>query len=286
MDPADRRRMGCVVITRNGRGRLPQTLERLRGSSELAAVVVVDNDSTDGTPELVESRFPDVDLVRLGRNAGASGRNVGVERLDTRYVAFSDDDSWWEPGSLERAADILDSNPQLALVAARIVLADGREDPTTAAMADSPLGDAGRSPGRAVLGFVACGSVVRRSAFLRAGGFNPHYGVGGEERLLATDMRMNGNELAYVPEVVARHDPVPGPRAGRAAVMVRNDLWSSWLRRAPATVARTTIVAAARALRDPDMRAGLLAAVKGVRWVAAERRPVPPQLERELRLID
>jgi GT2 family glycosyltransferase len=248
--------------------------------------VVVDNGSSDGSPDLVARRFPQVDLVRLGRNAGASGRNVGVERLDTPYVAFSDDDSWWEPGSLARAADILDSHPAPGLLSARIVLPDGREDPTTAAMADSPLGHNERSPGRALLGFVACGAVVRRSAFLRAGGFNPHYGVGGEERLLATDMRVNGDELAYVPEVVARHAPASGGREGRSAAVVRNDLWSSWLRRPLGVAARATLVAGWRALRDPDARAGLAAAVRGLRWVAPQRRRVPPRLERELKLTD
>jgi GT2 family glycosyltransferase len=273
-------RMGCVVITRNGRDRLPRTLERLLALDERPAIVVVDNGSTDGTPALVADRFPQVALLALRHNAGASARNLGVERLDTPYVAFSDDDSWWERGSLSRATSLFDAGPALGLVNARILLPDGREDPTTAAMANSPLG------GRSLLGFVACGSVVRRSAFLRAGGFNPHYGLGGEERLLATDLRMNGYELAYAPELVAHHAPARGPRPGRRAAVARNDLWSVWLRRPLGTAARATLVAAGRALRDRDARAGLAAAAKGVRWVASERRCVPRELERELRLTD
>src|SRR4051794_22366336 len=105
-------------------------------------------------------------------------------------------------------------------------------DPVCSAMAASPLAARPGLPGPAILGFVACGAVVRRTAFLDAGGFNPRFGIGGEERLLALDMATGGWELAYVDSVVAHHHPdADAARPGRRARTLRNDLWTTWLRR-------------------------------------------------------
>ena len=138
-----------------------------------APVILVDNGSSDGTPDVVRRHFPHVDVVELGGNHGSVARNIGVERARTPYVAFADDDSWWAPGALEAAADTLDAHPRLAVLAGRLLVgADERHDPVCALMADSPLGRAADLPGPSVLGFLACGAVVRRDAYLAAGGFD------------------------------------------------------------------------------------------------------------------
>jgi GT2 family glycosyltransferase len=278
-------RVGIAVITRDRGRELPTALARLVALPESPPIVLVDNGSTDGTPDEVEGRFPAVRVLRAGRNLGAAGRNLAVQALDTPYVAFSDDDSWWEPGALENAADILDRYPRLGLVAARILVGpEGMEDETTAEMARSPLGTLDGSPWPAVVGFVACGAVVRRSAFLEAGGFHPRFALGGEERLLAADLRAAGWQIAYVPGIVARHHPSEGGRADRSECMIRNDLWFAWLRRPRGVALRSTARALIRATRDADWRAGLGSALGGLPWILRERRPVGRELERELRL--
>src|SRR5918997_2085155 len=105
-------RVGVVVITYQRREEALACVARLRALPEQPPVVLVDNGSTDGTAAAIRARFPRVDVVALGENLGAVGRNVGVDRLGTPYVAFCDDDTWWEPGSLRRAADLLEACPQ------------------------------------------------------------------------------------------------------------------------------------------------------------------------------
>src|SRR5947208_1837668 len=104
-------RVTVVVMTRNRWPDLSQTLPRHE-----PPVVVVDNGSDDGTPDRVREAFPCVEVVALDTNLGAPARNIGVERARTPYVAFADDDSWWAPGSLERAARIFDAHPRLGLL--------------------------------------------------------------------------------------------------------------------------------------------------------------------------
>jgi GT2 family glycosyltransferase len=268
------------MATRNRRARVLATLERLTALPGRPRVVLVDDASTDGTAEAVSARFGQVDIVRLERSAGSYARVVGAERLATDLVAFADDDSWWAPDAPARAAALFAAHPHLGLLAARVLVGPHEElDPVCAEMARSPLADAGGPdvPGVPVLGFIACGAIVRRSAFLAAGGFHPAFGIGGEEELLALDLAAGGWLLRYVPEVVAHHHPAPrGPQArhARRRHQLRNELWTAWLRAPAADAAART---ARMAARHPGV---LPRALRGMPWIARERRPVGRTLAR------
>jgi GT2 family glycosyltransferase len=286
--PAPSAPVTIVIATRNRGPELLGTLTRLRTLHEQPPIMVVDNGSTDGTAELVRTHHhPGVQVVGLRRNQGGAARTVGARLVDSPYVAFSDDDSWWAPGALSRAAELLDRHPRLAVLAARVLVGpEERLDPVCAEMAHSPLPSADDLPGPSVLGFIACGAVVRRTAFLEVGGFDVRLGVGGEEELLAVDLAARGWGLAYVHEVVAVHHPSPSrDPSGRRRVQVRNALWSAWLRRPLGGAARQTAHLAALALHQRGARSGILLALLGLPWVLRERRPVHPELEAALRTL-
>ena len=285
--PAPSAPVTIVIATRNRGPELLRTLTRLRALDEQPPIVVVDNGSTDGTAELVRAHHPGVQVVGLRGNQGGAARTVGARLVDSPYVAFSDDDSWWAPGALSRAADLLDRHRRLAVLAARVLIGpEERLDPVCAEMAHSPLLAADDLPGPSVLGFIACGAVVRRTAFLEVGGFDVRLGVGGEEELLSVDLATRGWGLAYVHEVVAVHHPSPSrDPSGRRRVQVRNALWSAWLRRPLSGAARQTAHLAALALHQPGARSGILLALLGLPWVLRERRPVHPELEAALRTL-
>lgn len=279
--------VGVVIATRNRARRLASALERLRALPEGPEVVVVDNASRDGTADMVAERFPDVRLLVLGRNQGAVARNHGARELAAPYVAFCDDDSGWEPGALARAAELLGRHRDLGLIAAGVrVGGDGRPDPVNALLATSPLGAAPGVPGTRVLGFLACAAVVRRRAFLEAGGFHPLLFFGAEETLLAYDLRARGWEVAHCPEVVARHDPGPGGRAGRPALVRRNELLTDWLRRPAPLALRRTAELAADALHDPGARRALRGALVRLPAALRQRAPLPEEVEAEARRVE
>jgi GT2 family glycosyltransferase len=279
--------VSVVIATRNRGPELLGTLARLRALPERPPIVVVDNGSADGTAELVRGSYPAVRVVALRRNLGGAARTVGARLVDSPYVAFSDDDSWWAPGALGRAVELLERHPRLAVLAARVLVGpEERLDPTCREMAHSPLPPAPDLPGPPVLGFIACGAVVRRDAFLEVGGFHVRLGVGGEEELLSIDLAARGWGLAYVEEVVAHHHPSPSrDPSGRRRVQVRNALWSAWLRRPLDGAARRTAHLVALALHQPGASSGLLLAMLGLPWVLRERRPVPRELEAALRTL-
>ena len=281
-------RVGVVIITRDRLASLRVTLNRLAVLPERPTVVVVDNGSRDGTVAAVRADYPDVAVVALRENRGAAARTDGALRVVEPYVAFCDDDSWWAHGALTQAAELFDAYPRLGLIAGRILVgSQERLDPTCKVMAASPLDRDPDLPGPPILGFVACGAVVRRDAFLAAGGFHPQFVVGGEEQLLAIDLAVAGWGLAYVDGIVAHHHPSPArDHTARRQRVTCNDLWTSWLRRPARSVTRQTLTTVRAAARDPAARAGLFEALQGASWVLRERRVVPPQLETALRRLE
>jgi GT2 family glycosyltransferase len=272
-----------VIATRDRRDDLLHTLERLAALPERPDVVVVDNGSDDGTADAVAARHPGVRVIALDADRGAAARTAGVLAAAGPYVAFCDDDSWWAPGALARAAELLDAHPAVGLLAGRVLLPDGRADATCDAMAASPLGTRPGLPGPRVLGFIACGAVLRRDAYLAAGGFHPRWGVGGEELPLAARMADAGWDLVYVAEIVAHHHP-SGQRDPdrRIAVAARNDLWSAWTLLPAGAAARATASAARAAVADRRHRTGLADALRALPWALRRRRPVGPRVAAEL----
>ncbi|MFF9901053.1 glycosyltransferase family 2 protein [Streptomyces longispororuber] len=278
---------GIVIATRNRADSLARTLRQLLALPEQPEIVVVDNASTDDTRARLARDFPQVTLVPLRVNHGAVARTHGVRALRTPYVAFSDDDSWWAPGALERAAELMAAHPRLGLVSARTLVGPAEEpDPLNDVLATSALGPAHDLPGTQVLGFLACASVVRRHAYLDVGGFHPLLFFGCEETLLAYDLAAHGWGVAHCADVVAHHHPDPAPRSGRPVIMRRNELLTLWLRRPLSHALARTRELAAEARQDPAARQALRGALARLPAALRARRPLPPHLERAARTLD
>ncbi|MFD7687413.1 glycosyltransferase family 2 protein [Streptomyces sp. NPDC059781] len=281
-------RTTVVVITHNRRTELLRTLAELAALPEEPPVTVTDNGSTDGTAEAVARRHPDVRLLRPGRNLGAVGRNLAVRDVRTPYVAFCDDDSWWSPGSLAGAADLLDRHPALGSVTARIIVEpDGTDDPIVRELRESPVPGPRWLPGPALGSFLAAATVLRTDAFRTAGGFNPRLWLGGEEELLAADLAADGWWLTYADHLTIHHRA----SAARDATLrrthgIRNTLWFTWLRRPARPALRRTLNLARTVPRDTASLRAFAEAAAALPWVLRERRVLPYEVESRLRLLE
>jgi GT2 family glycosyltransferase len=254
-----------VVMSRNRRDELLTTLPRHEAP--------------------VRAALPEVTVLPLARNLGAYARTMGVRHAGTEFVAFADDDSWWAPGDLARAVEVLRAHPCLAVLNARILVGpEERLDPACAAMATSPL-PREDLPGPALLGFVACGAMVRTRAFLAAGGFDPVVRFPGEEERLALDLAAAGWGMAYVDSLVVHHHPSPrrhAPQERRTAVW-RSRLLTAVMRRPLPEVAR--LLAEACRTGAPERRA-VLRALPDLPAALRRRRPVPARVREKLRALD
>jgi GT2 family glycosyltransferase len=269
-----------VVASRNRRTDLLASLPRHE-----APVILVDNASTDGTVEAVRASHPDVTVLPQTRNLGAEGRTVGVARAGTPFVAFADDDSWWGPGELGRAVTIMRAHPRLAVLVARVLVGpEQRLDPVCAEMAASPLGAPPDLPGPALLGFIACGALVRTEAFTAVGGFDPVVRFPGEEERLALDLAAAGWGISYVDSVTVHHHPSPARHspAERQAAIWRSRLLTAVMRLPWTDVLRVVREAVAAGASG---RAGVRQALPDIYAALRSRRVVPQSVLDDLRRL-
>lgn len=284
-------RTTIVIATRNRRAELESVLSRLLESTR-CPIIVMDNNSDDDTAAVTQrlaEQNPDrVTVVELDDNLGAVARNIGVARSTTPYVAFCDDDSWWDPGAFDLAEQIFDDHQGLGLLAARtVVWPDLRDDPMVALLADSPLGRRPGLPGPSILGFMACAALVRKTAFSEVGGFSPVLHFRGEEQLLAMDLAAAGWALCYCQDLVAVHNPstarLPGP--AQHARVLRNEALTAWLRRPIPVCLRTTAALVRATTEDKAYAAAAAEAVRLLPTALRRRRRLPAGLEAELRIL-
>lgn len=208
--------------------------------------------------------------------------------MHTPYVAFCDDDSWWAPGALSAAADLLDQHPALGAVTARIIVEpDGTDDPIVKELRQPPVPGPSWLPGPALGSFLAAGTVLRTHAFRAAGGFHPRLWLRGEEELLAADLAANGWWLTYADHLAVHHQPsqVRDPTLRRRHG-IRNTLWFTWLRRPAGPALRRTLHLARTVPRDSASLLAFTEAAADLPWLIRERRVLPPRVEQRLRTLE
>jgi rhamnopyranosyl-N-acetylglucosaminyl-diphospho-decaprenol beta-1,3/1,4-galactofuranosyltransferase len=129
--------VACAVVTRDRRELLRECLSAIAAqSAPIATVVVVDNASSDGTPDMVRAEFPSVELVALAENVGgAGGFHAAIARAHAtgaEWVWVMDDDTIARPDALERllAASWREAGlREPALLSSRVDWSDGHPHP-------------------------------------------------------------------------------------------------------------------------------------------------------------
>jgi hypothetical protein len=197
-------------------------------------VVVVDNDSRDGTVEMVRE-FPAVELIEAGRNLGfAAATNVALARGTGRYFLALNPDTRLQAGVLDRLLGLMDEQPEIGICGCRLEREDGSFDHAAKRAFPTPLGALahftriGRSNGApAALAqyrapHVERGPVdavsgafmlLRRSALDEVGRFDEGYWLYMEDLDLCYRFAQAGWVTWYEPSVAVTH--VKGGTSGR-----------------------------------------------------------------------
>ena len=123
-------RLSVIVVSYNTRDLLRRCLASLDGAHE---VIVVDNASRDGSPEMVRSNFPSVRLIANTENVGfGQANNQGLAAMTGDVALLLNSDAFATPGALDRLVAVF-ADPSVVAAGGRLVnadLADGPDAPT------------------------------------------------------------------------------------------------------------------------------------------------------------
>jgi GT2 family glycosyltransferase len=121
--------VSVVIVSWNAKQYLAQCLRTLteRVCRYSMEVLVVDNDSTDGSPAFVESSFPNIRLIRNSSNLGfAMANNIGIRKASGKYICLVNSDVEVFDECITRLVDYCDTHPEVGMVGPRIVGSDGK----------------------------------------------------------------------------------------------------------------------------------------------------------------
>lgn len=114
------------IVNHDGAPYLARTLAAATSADQpFDEIMLVDNASNDGSPELVSERFPGVQIVRLGANRGPGvARNAGAREALHPRILFIDNDVVLMPGCAERLGEALDARPDAVFAMPAVLHAD------------------------------------------------------------------------------------------------------------------------------------------------------------------
>jgi N-acetylglucosaminyl-diphospho-decaprenol L-rhamnosyltransferase len=124
-------RLTIVIVSYNSREDLDRCLASLATHRAAAAheVVVVDNASTDGSPDLVRMKWPDIRLINAGANIGfARANNLAIRQTTSELILMLNGDTLMTAGAVDTLVHTLDARPDVAVAGPRIVNGQGQAE--------------------------------------------------------------------------------------------------------------------------------------------------------------
>jgi len=127
--------LSVIIVNWNVRLLLERCLQSVTASAQhgelTCEVVVVDNASTDGSPEMVQRLFPAVQLISSGANLGFTrANNLGATRASGRYLLFLNPDTEVVSDALAAMVAYMDQHPDVGLLGPKLLFPDGRVQPS------------------------------------------------------------------------------------------------------------------------------------------------------------
>ena len=122
-------RIAVVILNWNGRAFLEKFLPSVTTLSDGADVWVADNGSTDDSIELIRKLFPTVKILQFDQNYGfTGGYNKALEQIEAEYFVLLNSDIEVTEGWLNPLTEYMDSNPDVAACAPKLLSYDQRTD--------------------------------------------------------------------------------------------------------------------------------------------------------------
>jgi GT2 family glycosyltransferase len=220
-----------VVVSFNTRELLRECLELVQREANGLRIeaLIVDNNSSDGSADMVEKEFPNFRIIRSAVNLGfGAANNVAIQSARGRYLILLNSDAFLRAGALKLAVQHMDRQPQAALGGAHLLSHDSSFQPS-ARMFPNIVTDtfvltglAARFPKSQIFGYfdrtwadpsqpcqadwvTGAFSIIRADVLDKVGLFDPRFFLYGEEVDLCRRIKKAGYEIWYWPDISVLH---------------------------------------------------------------------------------
>jgi GT2 family glycosyltransferase len=208
--------ISVVIVNWNRRDLLRTCLESLRLQDGVVfETIVVDNGSTDGSPDI--AREFGAAVIRNEANRGfCAANNQGIAAANGEFVALLNNDAEADPGWLAALQRACSRTPEVGMAASKVLV---WEDPQRIDKVGHLIFPDGQNRGRGagaidsgqfdreeeVLWPDGCAAMYRKSMLDRIGGFDEDFFAYGDDAELGLRARIAGWKCVYAPDAVVRH---------------------------------------------------------------------------------
>lgn len=114
--------VSVLIVTRNRKNKLTHCIESVMAQTyPNIEIIVIDNNSSDDTADIVRNKYPGIILICSHKNIGCpSGRNLGFANCRGKYIYCLDDDGWLKEDAVHIAVKCAESDEQIAVVQSQI----------------------------------------------------------------------------------------------------------------------------------------------------------------------
>jgi N-acetylglucosaminyl-diphospho-decaprenol L-rhamnosyltransferase len=201
--------LSVIVVNYNTRDYLTKCIESvLRQEGIVFEIIVVDNNSADGSSQMVENKFPQIQLIANNENLGfGAANNQALKICRGKYVFFLNPDTVAEPGCFKTMLQFMENEPVIGLAGTKILFPDHSFHPS---VGDGyPGGRRARKVMQKLPGDIAWvlgASMIAPLEVIKAlHGFDERFFLYGEEQDLCLRIRKTGLLIGYIPDAVVVH---------------------------------------------------------------------------------
>lgn len=205
-------KISIIIATRNRRDDIRMVINEFEKQTyQNREIIVVDNQSTDGTPEMMKDEFSHIKYLWLPDNHDIRAINIGIEMSDGEIIWRTDSDSHPEDiNAFEKVAKIFTDNEDVDIIATENVEVKLNYEATE--WYPEKI-DKINVPGNGYKShyFTGSGAAIRRRVYDKIGGF---WEYGMEEIEFCTRAIINGFNVRYFPNIRVLHYSSPSEQIG------------------------------------------------------------------------
>lgn len=200
------KKISIIIFTRNRKQILEQALNKYKEQTyQNFEIIVLDNNSTDATGEMVKSKFPEVNYTYFPDNLFLYAFNYGVSIATGDYIWRTDDDAYPQTNTLfQEIIEKFNTYPELDILATEIFEVEQNYHSKwyTAQVKHSSNKNRDKNSGFNVYSFIGVGAMIKKAVFNEIGGFRD---FGFEEPEFSTRAIIKGKTIRVFPDLVVLH---------------------------------------------------------------------------------
>ncbi|HED38623.1 MAG TPA: glycosyltransferase family 2 protein [Ignavibacteria bacterium] len=186
--------VSITILSYNRKESLRQTLNKvIHQDYKNIEIIVVDNFSSDGSPEMIKHDFPFVKIIQLDQNIGAVAFNKGFNSARGKYILVLDDDSYPLNETINKGINVFSTNPKIGIVSYEIYNTLSNKSETDNFVQKG-------------LSFIGCGVLISKEVLDKLNGYCELYFMFHNELDFAIRTLKEGYQIKYLSGAKIIHD--------------------------------------------------------------------------------